>query len=89
MNAEQRELFRLALLRVLDANHTRYGLGVAALCHLAGLFGFRAAPTDDVADDMEYLKGKGVVEEVFKRVSRENRAWRITQQGVAYLDERS
>ena len=55
MNAEQRELFRLALLRVLDANHTRYGLGVAALCHLAGLFGFRAARTDDVADHVRFV----------------------------------
>src|SRR4030095_1075949 len=33
MNPQQRELFRLALLRVLDANQTRYGLGLTALAH--------------------------------------------------------
>ena len=40
MNAEQKELFRLAVLRVFDANRSRFGLGGEAVRHLAGLFGF-------------------------------------------------
>lgn len=86
MNGEQRELFRLAVLRVFESNNTRFGLGVPAVRHALGVFGFAGAEEGDVRDEIEYLGSKGLVEEVLKKISRENRAWRITSEGIAFLD---
>lgn len=87
MNAEQTELFDKALLKVLDANRTRYGLTAAAMGHLAQSFGFRGVETGTVLDRIEYLTGKKLVEEVSKLIGRANRAWRITEAGMAFIDE--
>jgi len=99
MNAQQKELFRKAVLRVLDTNRSRYGLGVVALAHQLGIFGFRAedfatedepsaakAMRDAILDELQYLETKRLIEEVQKTVSAENRAWRISDQGIAFLD---
>lgn len=86
MNAENRELLRKAILRTFEANNTRFGLQVPAVCHALGIFGFPDAPRAAVQDEIEYLVGKGLVEEVLKQISKENRAWRITQAGIAFLD---
>ena len=88
MTPEQRELFRLAILRVLDANNTRFGLGVPAVAHLMGMFGFPGPDAREVQDQIEYLAGKGLVEEVLKNISRENRSWRISPDGISFLDGR-
>ena len=87
MNPQQRELFRLALLRVLDSNHTRFGLTLPALCHLAPVFGFHAARPDEAESEINYLLDKGYVTPVFKTISPENRAWRITAAGRDFLAE--
>ena len=87
MNAERRELFRLALLRVLDANHTRFGLGLAALKHLAASFGFPNGQDSELERELQYLEDKAHVTEVLKGISPENRAWRITAAGRDYLAE--
>jgi len=89
MIAEKRELFRLALLDVLRLNPTRFGLSVPAAAHLMALFGFPSPNHQDVADGLDYLERKGLVEQAIKILSPENRAWRITTEGIAYLDERS
>ncbi|MDB6123207.1 MAG: hypothetical protein JWQ71_2200 [Pedosphaera sp.] len=45
MSPEQRELFRIALMRVLDANGaSRFGLGAPALAMLVAQFGFHVTP---------------------------------------------
>lgn len=89
MKPEQRELFRLAILRILDANRTRFGLGVPAIGHLMAQFGFPSPSSQVVAEEVDYLAGKRLVEEVLKEVSRENRAWRITTEGIAFVDQRT
>jgi len=89
MNAQNRELFRLALLRLLDANHTRFGLTVPALCHLLPMFGFARANPEMTEAEIEYLADKGQVALVFKPISPENRAWRITAEGRDFLAELS
>ena len=81
MNPHQRELLRLALLRVLEANPTVYGLGLEALCHLASRFGFTSPEPSAVALEIQYLEDKGLVLPVNKVVSPENRAWRISAAG--------
>ena len=87
MTEEQKELFRKAVLRVLDANRTRYGLGLSAVGHLLAQFGFAGAQMDEMAEAVEYLSKKGLVEECLKVVSGANRAWRISQKGMAFVDE--
>ena len=88
MNLQQRELFRLACLRVMAANDTRFGLGIEAVCHLAGPFGFPSPDAIEVEEAIHYLARKGLLQEVPKPVSPENRLWRITGAGIAFLDER-
>ena len=85
MNAEQRELFRLALLRVFEANQTRYGLGLAALGHLGMTFGFFNAKPEQLEREVAYLQDKGYIAQLFKPVSPENRVWRITAAGRDFL----
>ena len=85
MSPEKRELLRLALLRVLDANHTRYGLGLTALGHLGLSFGFFSATTAELERELHYLEDKGYVTAVFKVISPENRVWRITAAGRDFL----
>lgn len=96
MNAEQKELFRLAILRVLDANRTRFGLGASAIALHLVRFGFVTANFGSeekframLADEVQYLCDKDLAEEVLEKVvSRENRCWRITTAGIAFVDER-
>jgi len=87
MKAEQKEIFRLAVLRVFDANRTRFGLGIEGARHLAGLFGFVFPDRDETGEAIDYLARKQLIEEVTKRISPENRAWRITSEGIAFLDD--
>jgi hypothetical protein len=87
MNAAQQELFDLAILRVLVANHTRFGLSAAAVVHLLPQFGFPNPGDALVLDRIEYLVSKGLAEEVLKQVSKTNRAWRASDKGRQYEDE--
>jgi hypothetical protein len=89
MTAEQRELFRLAILRVLDSNKTRFGLSVTAIIHVLPMFGFTGVGKEEVLDEVEYLSRRELAIEVLKVVSKENRAWRITEAGIGFLDARS
>jgi len=83
---EKTELFDNALLRVLDANNTQWGLQAPALSMFTHEFGL--APTlAETVSRLEYLTGKGMVEEVPKVLSKANRAWKITGAGRRYLDE--
>lgn len=83
-----KEIFRNALLKLLEeAKGLRFGMGVLALqAHLIR-FAFPNAPEAEVIDELCYLVSKGLVEEVPRQVNRENRTWRITQAGIAYVDE--
>lgn len=85
MSPEQKELFRLAILRVLDANNTRFGLGRSAIAHSMVLFGFASPRTDDLDAALAYLEGKKLIYEVLKGISPENRAWKITAEGTDFV----
>lgn len=94
MNAEQKELFRKAILRILDANRTRFGLGVVNISFRLDAFNFTsrdfggeaAQLREAITDEIDYLVGKGLVAETKKEISAENRAWRITEKGIALVD---
>jgi uncharacterized protein YlxP (DUF503 family) len=95
MNAEQTELFRKAILRVLDTNRSRFGLGVAAIGHLLAAYSFTVATfrgdagafREAIADALQYLDDKGLTEEVRRETDAANRAWRLTNKGIAHVDE--
>jgi hypothetical protein len=89
MNPQEQELFDLAILRVLDANRTRYGLGSAAIGHLLTQYGFGQARSEDLLDRIEVLQRKALVEEVAKLIGAANRAWRITDKGIGVVDDRN
>jgi len=95
MTAQQKELFHLAILRVLDSNRTRFGLGMVAIGHHLPQFGFGLSSFDcekewfeELSNAIDYLTSKRLVEEVLKHVDRANRAWRITTEGIDYVDQR-
>jgi len=83
---EKIELFDNALLKVLDANNALWGLQAPALCMFTREFGFAPAAAESV-QRLEYLTGKGMVQEVPKTLNKANRAWKITEAGRRYLDE--
>jgi hypothetical protein len=83
---EKTELFDTALLRVLDANNTQWGLQAPALGLFTREFGFARSPAETISR-LEYLTGKAMLQEVPKILSKANRAWKITDAGRRYLDE--
>ncbi len=89
MQAEQRELFRLAILRVLDANNTRFGLGRSAIAHSMVLFGFSSPKTDDLDSELQYLEDKTLIAQSLKGISPENRAWRISAAGRDFVAQQT
>jgi hypothetical protein len=86
MNTADREIYRICILRILDANDSRFGLGAEPCATLSKRFGFDC-PADRAEVELEYLALKGLVTLTDKTISKENRAWRITPQGRAFLDE--
>jgi hypothetical protein len=88
MNAETKEQFRKAILNVLSANHTRHGLPASAIAHHMAIYGFSSPKTDELKDELDYLERRdpALVEQALKLISKENKAWRITEAGEAYLD---
>ena len=90
MTAEQTEIFHYAVLRVLDQNGTRFGLGTQALTTLIGQFGFTVG-CDQVGRACEYMADEenGYVKLVNKgQFNPANRAWQITAKGTNLLRER-
>lgn len=87
MNAAEQELLDLAILRVLEANRTRFGLTPVAITHLLPQFGFKIEPAQ-AEERLGYLTDKGMAEEALKVINKANRAWRITTAGIDYVDQR-
>lgn len=87
MNAAQQELFDLAILRVMDRNRTRFGLTPEHVRILMAEFAFHGANIDTVKDRIDYLTGKRLCGEVLKEVNKANRCWRITEKGIAHVDQ--
>jgi hypothetical protein len=85
MNIEQRELYRIALLRVLEANETQWGLSASVLAVHVAVFGFRGLGTELASTELRYLQDKGFVKVPSKAISPENETWRITAAGRDWL----
>jgi hypothetical protein len=84
MTTEQEELLDIALLRVMDANNTRFGLGAQSLALLVNQYGF-SPKVEVVQKRIGYLVGKGLVEATSKPLHPENETWRITSAGMDFV----
>ena len=79
------EAFANAILRVLGANRSRFGLEPRAFPIYLNVYGFY--PTGkELEERLEYLTMKGLAEEPPKTIG-STRAWKITDAGRRYLDE--
>ncbi len=85
MTAPQRELYRAALLRVLEANETQWGLTAPVLAVHVVAFGFRGLGAEVASTELRYLEDKGFVKAPSKAISPENQTWRITASGRDWL----
>ena len=85
MNPDKRELYRAALLRVLDANETQWGLSAPVLAVHVAVFGFRGQGAELASTELRYLQDKGFVKTPSKAISPENQTWRITAAGRDWL----
>jgi hypothetical protein len=52
------------------------------------MFGFPSPKTDELRDELDYLERRDppLIEQALKVISKENKAWRITPAGEAFLD---
>lgn len=80
MNDAQLELFRAAILRLLDANSGAYGLTAGALATLLVADGF-SVPASEVAAALDWLLDRRFVALTNKPLAPEARAFRITREG--------
>jgi hypothetical protein len=94
MTTELKELFQTSVLRVLDANRTRWGQGIAAIAIRLKPLSFSVssfASVDEfygaIADALQYWCDKRFAEEVGKPAHPANRVWRITSDGIGHLDQ--
>ena len=85
MTPAHRELYRTALLRVLEANETQWGLSAPVLAVHAAVFGFRGLGAELASSELRYLQDKGFVSVPSKAISPENQTWRITAAGRDWL----
>lgn len=85
MSARETENLRRAILNVLDANKTRFGLGLDGVTLFVSNFGFQSIESKTVEPEIQYLAEKGLVGEIDKTVSPENRRWRITAAGRDFI----
>lgn len=82
---DQKPVADHAILRVLDNNRTPYGLSAEAIAIHARRFGVDLTEAE-VIERLEYLTGKRMIVEALKELHRTDRAWRITGEGMDYLD---
>ncbi len=87
----QRQLFRLAILRVLDRNPTGQMFGPFSISMLVQEYGF--TPTsEDVQTELHYLEGEPL--QFVKRLDKagfspEIKCWQITTKGMNFLAEQT
>lgn len=82
MTAQHRQLFRFAILRVLDEYNSQFGHSPETVAVFMGEHGFKRPDADVVWRELHYLKDKGFVDLTPGRnISPENKTWRITAAG--------
>lgn len=85
MSPEAREQLRLSTLRFLDANNTRFGMAAPLILQMARAEGRPSLTQSDLDSELDYLIDKGLITEILKVLSPENKAFRITATGRDFL----
>jgi len=80
------ELFDQALLQIMQANTTRFGLTAKVLCAFCRAHGLQPEE-EQTLDRLEYLAGKKLAAEMPKLIDKSMRVWKITDAGRRYLDD--
>ena len=83
-----KEILHSALLKIMDANRTRFGLqAIPLMLQLRGEA--IVASQDEIIQAQDYLGSRTppLVEETRPEINRENRAWKITAEGIRYMDQ--
>jgi hypothetical protein len=83
-----KEILHAALLKIMDANRTRFGLQAATLAlQLRGEA--ITASKEEIIQALDYLGSRTppLIEETRPEIDRELRAWKITGEGIRYVDE--
>jgi hypothetical protein len=86
IEATNMELFDQAILQVLQANNTRFGLTAQAIGTFCRVYGFTPEEKETL-DRLEYLAGKNLAAELSKIINKSVRTWKITDAGRQYLDD--
>jgi hypothetical protein len=84
MNAEQLELLRIDICRVLDANEAQWGINLNVITVHLHPYGFDVE-RPFLLKELAYLGDKGFIAIPSKAVSPENKTWRITAAGRDFL----
>ncbi len=84
MNAQEREILRVTLLKL--ARSAPLGLTME-LAKVALPLRAVLAPVDEIKAEIAYLEDKGLLAAVAKKISPEIKAWRITAEGRDFLAE--
>jgi hypothetical protein len=85
MNPELREIFRTAIVK-LARSASLTGIGTEGMQVVAAVYGIKPS-AQECAEEAAYLVDKGLLVEKEKRVSPENKVWRITADGRDWLAE--
>jgi hypothetical protein len=86
--AKRREVLQKAILRVLDANHTRFGLDLDAVTLWVSNEGFPRLKSDEVERELEYLAEKRICAgNGPKALEPANRVWKLTAAGRDFLSQ--
>ena len=89
MNPEIRENLRLALLQILEANPSQFGLTNRVIGFQLPRYGISNSVAQALDVELRYLQGKGLVAVVGKQISPENTAWIITSEGRDFIAQQS
>jgi hypothetical protein len=79
--------FDHAILWIMLANNSRFGLSAEVVVSFVRPRGFVLAEAADALDRLEYLADKGLAEELKMKIHTADRYWKITDAGRQYCDE--
>ena len=87
LKEEQKEILRTVILQNLYATRLGPGLRTERLMIGAVAAGFEAQDAEELRKQLRYLAAHGLIEPVDRVISKAVELYRITQAGIAYLDE--
>lgn len=80
MKRDELEIFRIDILRVLDANPSGWGINLHVITVHLQPYGFTPEKAE-LLRELQYLQDKGFATVPSKALSPENKTWRITAEG--------